>query len=76
MVSEDNQCWIQWDQPRTEPDPHWFRIDLATEELSRAELPAGFRMFAATRDRVYGVMLTELDAPVVTVYRLIDRGSD
>ncbi len=76
VVSQDNQCWIQWDEPRTDHDPRWFRIDLATQELSRAELPAGFRLLAATRNKLYGTMLTEFDAPVLTVFQLAGTGTN
>ena len=72
VISEDHQCWIQRDEPRTDEDPHWFRVDLKTTRLSRVELPAGFRMLAATRSRLYGFMLTEFDAPVLRVFQLID----
>ena len=74
VVSEDNQCWIQWDQPRVDLDSHWFRIDLATQEVSRAELPEGFRLLAATREKLYGVILTEFEVPILTVFQLMNVG--
>ena len=74
VASEDGQCWIQWNQPRTEDDSRWFRIDLATQELSRIALPAGFSLIAATRTNLYGVVRTEFDVPVVTVFRLAEAG--
>ena len=74
VVSEENECWIQWDQPRVDPDSHWFRIDLATQEISRAELPEGFRLLAATREKLYGVILTEFEVPILTVFRLMNVG--
>jgi len=74
VASTGNECWIQWDQPRTEDDQRWFRVDLATKEISQVELPAGFRLSSATGTHLYGVMRTELDVPMVTVFRLANGG--
>jgi hypothetical protein len=74
VVSDKDQCWIQWNEPRTEDDRHWFRVDLKTQRLSRMELPPGFRVLAAARGNLYGFVVTEFDAPEIRVYRLITRG--
>jgi hypothetical protein len=74
VVSGEEQCWIQWNEPRTEDDRHWFRVDLKTQRLSRTELPPGFRVLAAARGNLYGFVVTEFDAPEIRVYRLISGG--
>lgn len=70
VVSDDHHCWIRWDRPRTDDDPYWFVVDLETGDVARAALPAGFRLLAAARGRLYGYRLTALDVPVIHVLRL------
>lgn len=70
VISDDHECWVQWDQPRSSEDNQWFRIDLKDRRIERTSLPAGFRMLNAVGDKLYGFVLSEYDTPVLTVLRL------
>jgi len=74
VVSDRQVCWIQWNRPHDDVDAEWFRVDLSTRRLERVTLPAGFRMLAAAGRYLYAYTLTEMDTPVVTVYRLRESG--
>ena len=70
VISDQEECWIQWNRPRYGEDNEWFQVNLKTQELARVGLPSGFRMLAAAGGNLYGFMLTEYDVPVLTVLRL------
>lgn len=70
VISDQEECWIQWNRPRSEEDNEWFRVNLSTKELARVNLPPGFQMLAATGGNLYGFMLTEYDVPVLVAFRL------
>lgn len=74
VIRDDQECWIQWDRPRSALDDEWFRVDLNSGRLERTRLPDGFRMLAAVGGNLYGFVLAEYDAPRLTVLRL--RGSN
>jgi len=76
VIGDDDECWIQWDQPRSDQDDLWFRVNLASRHLERTRLPNGFRMLTAQRGNLYGYMVTEYDTPELTVYRLRRSGSE
>lgn len=70
VVSDREECWIQWNDPASDVDDVWFRVSLADPRPTRARLPAGFHMLAAHGDELYGYVLTSYDVPVLTVLRL------
>lgn len=70
VISDDHECWIQWDRPRSGEDDEWFRVDVKSRLIERASLPSGFRMLAAAGQNLYGFVLTEYDVPMLTVLRL------
>lgn len=75
VISDQEECWIQWDRPRSDEDEEWFRVNLKNRGLERAVLPPGFRMLAAVGGNLYGFVLTDYDVPVMTVLRLRQRRS-
>ena len=70
VISDQEECWIQWDRPRSDEDDEWFRINLRSRELERVVLPPGYRMLAAAGENLYGFVLTDYDVPEITVLRL------
>ena len=70
VISDQEECWIQWDRPRSDEDDEWFRVNLESRVLERAVLPPGYRMLAAAGENLYGFVLTDYDVPEITVLRL------
>lgn len=70
VISDDHECWIQWDRPRSSEDDEWFRADLKRQQLERIRLPPGFELLAAAGRNLYGFVFSEYDVPLLTVLRL------
>jgi hypothetical protein len=73
VISDSEGVWVQWDQPRSDDDSNWFRIDLGRRRLELVELPSAFRMLAAYGGELYGFERNDYDVPVLTVYRLVEN---
>jgi len=81
LVDSESLLWVKQYQPAT--DSHavgrlrtggtWLAVETDGTIAGRVELPAGFRPYEITRDRVAGVMRDELDVERVMVFAL-NRG--
>lgn len=68
LFSSSNELWIQ-NGRGPECSAVWTLIDLETRELDSVILPDGFQLEHLEGGLLYGVTHTELDVPIVRVYR-------
>jgi hypothetical protein len=67
VPTSDGVLWIQDRVDRTSR----LVVDLAGKPLMRVRLPAGLRVFGATRTHVWGILYDADDLPIIVRYRVV-----
>ncbi len=74
LVGPDNQLWVaDFVAPGQQGPERWSVFNPDGQWLGEVEMPARFRPYRLTADRVLGVWLDPDDVPIVRAYRLRER---